>query len=191
MSRCWKSFWKLFIVLAIVIFSIGFIGSSYSFVPYDRDSQYGDWIDADGDCLNTRHEVLQQESLMPAIIEDCKVIFGLWYDPYTAKTFNDPSELDVDHMVPLKEAHISGAYAWTDEQRRAFANDLDNPGHLIAVQARANRVKGAKDPSEWLPPNEAFHCAYVKTWIGIKLKWNLSVDEEEHRTVADILINKC
>ena len=149
--------------------------------PYDRAAQYGGWIDADRDCMNTRHEVLAQESLIPPVFSEdgCKVVAGLWYGLYTGRTFTNPRDLDIDHLVPLKEAHQSGAYAWDRQTRRAYANDLDNPGHLIAVESRANRRKGARDPAEWLPPNEAFHCAYVRAWVAVKRKWGLTMDAVE------------
>ncbi len=157
--------------------------------PYDRRAQYGDWTDADGDCMNTRHEVLAAESLVvPTLSADgCKVKVGLWYDPYTGLTFTNPKRLDLDHLVPLAEAHRSGADAWDNARRRAYGNDLANPGHLIAVQARANRSKGAKDPAAWLPPNTAYHCAYVRAWVGVKHKWALSIDPAEQAAIATVL----
>ncbi len=156
--------------------------------PYDRARQYGGWIDANRDCMNTRHTVLAQESLVPPTLSanGCKVIAGLWFDPYTALTFTNPKRLDIDHLVPLSEAHQSGAWAWTDERRRAYANDLDNPGHLIAVQARANRRKGARDPAEWLPPNEAFRCPYVLAWVAVKRAWGLSMDRAEAAAIERV-----
>lgn len=156
---------------------------------YNRAPQYGGWIDADGDCMNTRHEVLQEESLAPVVLSEdgCKVVKGLWYDPYSALAFTDPKKLDVDHVVPLAEAHRSGADEWTNEERRAYANDLDNPGHLIAVQARENRRKGAKDPALWMPHNVAFHCAYIRTWVAIKAKYRLRMDDAEATTVALVM----
>ncbi|MGW5160481.1 hypothetical protein ACWEPN_33845 [Nonomuraea wenchangensis] len=41
--------------------------------------------------------------------------------------------------MPLAEAWDSGASAWSPAQRRAYANDLSDPGHLVAVTARSNR----------------------------------------------------
>ncbi len=161
--------------------------------PYDRSAQYGGWIDENGDCISTRHEVLAQESLVPPTMspDGCKVVAGLWYGLYTARTFTDPRDLDIDHLVPLKEAHQSGAWAWSRERRRAFANDLLNPGHLIAVEASANRRKGAKDLAEWLPPNERFHCAYVQAWVAVKRAWGLSMDQAEVTVLGRVLVERC
>lgn len=50
-----------------------------------------------------------------------------------------------DHVVPLKEAWISGARSWTAAQRESFANDLTRP-QLVAVTDNLNESKGA--PSE-------------------------------------------
>ena len=75
---------------------------------------------------------------------------GKWLDPYTGQIFTNPGDLDIDHMVPLAEAHRSGADTWTAEQREDYANDLFHTDGLIAVSASANRSKGSRDPSQWL-----------------------------------------
>ncbi len=92
---------------------------------------------------------------------------------------SDPGALDIDHMVPLKEAHRSGAHAWTAERREAYANDLGHPQALIAVKSGANRSKGDKDPANWMPPNRSYWCQYLGDWIAIKTRWELSVDQAE------------
>ena len=71
----------------------------------------------------------------------CRVASGRWEDPYTGETFTNPKDLDVDHMVPLQNAHRSGGWEWTYGRREAYANDMDRPEHLIAVEAGANRAK--------------------------------------------------
>ena len=82
-------------------------------------------------------------------------------------------------MVPLKEAHESGAAQWSRKRKRAYANDLDDPYTLIAVDRRLNRQKGAKDPAEWLPPNPAYQTEYASAWVAVKLKWGLTADRQE------------
>jgi hypothetical protein len=47
-----------------------------------------------------------------------------------------------DHLVPLKEAWLSGARDWTPQQREAFANDLTRP-QLVAITRKVNEEKGA------------------------------------------------
>lgn len=156
---------------------------------YDREEYLKDWGDDDGDCINTRHEVLAIESIIePAFDDDgCRVIAGLWQDPYTGAFFTDPSELDIDHLVPLKEAHDSGARFWTPEQKQAFANDNLMANALIAVDALANRQKGADDPARWLPPNQDYHCAYVRNWVTIKNAYGLDFDIAEREAIEAIL----
>lgn len=156
---------------------------------YNRDDYLTSWRDNDGDCINTRHEVLAIESLVEPTFDEsgCQVIEGLWYDPYTDESFTDPSDLDIDHLVPLKEAHDSGAKYWSEEEKRAFANDTVTADALIAVDASANRSKGADDPALWLPPNQEYHCEYVRDWVAVKNAYDLEFDEDEVIAIEDIL----
>lgn len=155
---------------------------------YDR-SDWPHWLDADGNCRNTRHEVLASESLEPpALSEDgCRVVGGLWRDAFTGRTEREPRRLDIDHFVPLAEAHRSGAHAWSREQRAAFANELSDPESLIAVTASANRSKSDQGPEEWLPPDASYRCRYVENWVAVKARWRLSMDARERAAVDGIL----
>ena len=158
---------------------------------YNRSRHFSGWKDADGDGQDTRQEVLAAESLVPVTWsgDGEKVVAGLWYDPFTRKTFTAPiivkpsghkyAIVQIDHIVPLKEAYESGAKNWTKAKRVLYANDLENPGHLLAVHGPTNGSKGFKDPGEWLPPNKKFHCAYVRMWTRIKVKWGLTMDQAE------------
>ena len=174
------------LVLAIVIFVSGQI---LACPKYNR-KDYRHWIDEDRDCQNTRNEVLIQESLDPVSFKSskgCKVSSGRWFRKFTGQTFNNPKQLDIDHLVPLKEAHDSGAHAWSKPRKREYANDMSHPDHLIAVSSRANRSKGAKDPSEWLPPDQSYWKQYAEAWVGIKIRWGLTADRSEISVLQDIL----
>ena len=159
--------------------------------PYARDL-YGGWTDADGDCQDTRQEVLLAESLTPPELDarGCRVVRGLWRDPFTGQEFSDPGKLDIDHMVPLSEAHRSGAHAWPAAKKREYANDLRHPEALIAVSRSANRSKGDRDPSDWLPDNAAYVCDYVRNWVAVKTAWSLTMDVREEAAVNSI-IDQC
>ena len=153
--------------------------SQIAFANYSRSS-FKHWIDEDGDCLNTRQEVLQRESLETVEIKNCRVVRGKWYDAYSGQFYTQTSKLDIDHIIPLKEAWESGADKWTAKKRKEFANDYDN---LIAVSRSLNRQKGAKDPAEWLPPHTEYICEYIARWIYIKEKYNLKMDLKEKQKV--------
>ncbi|MBK1666721.1 hypothetical protein CKO28_01505 [Rhodovibrio sodomensis] len=161
--------------------------SPSGYQEYDRDL-YAHWTDADGDCIDARDEVLLSESrVRPAMSADgCDVVAGEWFDPFTGRTFSDPRDLHVDHLVPLAEAHRSGAHRWSAAKRRAYANDLSDPRSLIAVSAGANMSKGADDPAHWLPENRNYRCTYVRHWVAVKDRWNLSMDPAERRAVEQV-----
>jgi len=172
---------------------IGWIWANNVIVQQEYRRDQWDWIDEDGDGQDTRTEVLIVESEIPVTFttnESTKVASGRWTDPYTGEIFTDPKDLDIDHMVPLKNAHLSGGWLWSLEKRRKFANDLVNPEHLIAVDKSANRSKGTKGPDEWLPSNQLYRCDYVKNWVKIKTRWNLTITEEE-RTAIDSILTQC
>ena len=159
--------------------------ASSTAIYYSR-TDYKHWIDADKDCQNTRQEVLIVESLEKVVFDKkgCEVVKGRWYDPYTDKYFINPKDLDIDHFVPLGEVDKSGGHEWSKDRKMEYANDLKGLEVLIAVDKSANRSKGDKDPSDWLPPNKKYQCAYIKTWQKVKKQWKLEMDEKEKVFIA-------
>jgi len=147
---------------------------------YDRKELFGTWTDVDHDCRNSRAETLEHSSLAP-VDDACTIHEGEWFDPYTGDTLTRASDLDIDHIVPLKEAWLSGAFAWTREERVAYAND---PEVLLAVGKHANRQKSDQDPAHWMPDNEAFRAEYAQRWSRIKLRFHLTADSLERAALS-------
>ena len=90
-------------------------------------------------------------------------------------------------MVPLENAHRSGAWSWDRERKREFANYLGYDNHLIATTSRANRSKSSKGPEEWRPPLEDYWCVYAVDWVTIKNQWDLTVTEDEFLALSEML----
>ncbi len=143
-------------------------------IPAYLRSEWHHWLDEDGDCQNTRQEVLIGQSLIPVIFEtdqECRVHKGLWKDPYTGFIYLDPSDLDIDHIIPLAYAHASGGYLWDEAEKAAFANDQEN---LLAVSRGANRSKGDRGPSEF-QPTTTFLNDYVNLWNKLSTTYHLNL----------------
>lgn len=156
----------------------GRLPTNYKKNPLSSSSSYSrnafqHWVDDNRNCLNTRHELLKSQSTGPITMDEsgCRVIRGRWNDPYTGEIFYDGHKVDVDHLVPLKWAWENGADQWTVDKRKQFANDERN---LFIVSASANRSKGAKGASEWLPPNDKFHCQYVTRYLRVLIIYKFS-----------------
>jgi hypothetical protein len=150
---------------------------------YDRDLFGSDWIDADGDCRDTRDEVLAQES-REQVAADCDVARGLWRSYYDGALWRDSADVDIDHVVALAEAWDSGARRWSGRTRLRYANDLGDGRTLVAVTDNVNQSKGDQDPAEWLPEQRV--CRYVAHHVAVKLRWSLRVDRSERRTLRNL-----
>jgi hypothetical protein len=163
---------------------------------YSRARLFPTWGDLDGDGCNTRTEVLERDLTDPTVVDrktkagtiQCQVIFGTLRDPYTGRTIaytiKAPSEVQIDHMVPLGEAWKSGASGWTAAQWMKYGNDERN---LLAVSGSANESKGDRDPARWLPPDKADWCAYAERYVGVKDAYGLAVDALERTRLTTIL----
>ena len=165
------------IFLAIVLFPAHGNSSPNVFVDGYSRSHFKHWIDEDGDGENTRQEVLKEEQR-----ED-----GTWKCPWTGYESDIARMYDVDHTVPLAWAFSHGAEDWGKAKKQKFANDLDYPDALVAMYYKANRQKGKKGPSQWLPPNKSSHCHYINAWEVIIDKWELKPEEDDRRVMDDII----
>ena len=156
---------------------------------YDR-GDWKHWVDTDGDCQDARQEVLVAESLVAVTFETdrkCRVATGQWWAPHLGHFLENPSHIDVDHHVPLKNAHDSGGWRWNAATKEEYANYLGEENHLVAISSRHNRSKGARGPEEWAPPDNALWCDYASDWAEIKEQWGLTMTPVESEIVMDML----
>ena len=99
---------------------------------------------------------------------------------------------NIDHIVSLKDAFDSGAFNWTLEKKKEFANDKENH---VPVCYRINSSKGSATPKDFLRRSNdkkgleyeiINFCNYVNIYFKIKKKYNLSFKNND----TD-LFNKC
>ncbi|MEX5270686.1 excalibur calcium-binding domain-containing protein [Kocuria sabuli] len=157
---------------------------------YDRAALFGGWIDADGDCEDTRNEVLARDLTGITSEDGCTVATGTLEDPYTGSTIAfvrgvaTSGDVQVDHVVSLGNAWVTGARRLSQADRVALAND---PLNLLAVDGPANGSKSDHDASGWLPPHEAFACEMVAVQIAVKSRYGLWVTAPEKDAMAEVL----
>ncbi|KAI5364914.1 hypothetical protein Slin15195_G044520 [Septoria linicola] len=154
---------------------------------YNRDL-FNHWITISGTC-NTRETVLKRDGSSVVTDSECRSTSGSWYSDYDGATWSAAADVDIDHIVPLKEAWVSGARNWDSAKRQQFANDLTRP-QLLAVTDTVNQSKGDQDPAEWLPSRTAYRCTYIRAWVQVKYFYGLSMDSAEKSAVTNIL-NGC
>ena len=117
---------------------------------------------------------------------------GTWKDDYTGQTFTKREDIQIDHVVPLKNAYISGAYKWNFKSRCLYANYLGYDFHLKSVNGIENMKKGDKSPERYMPPNPEYACKYIRYWLTIKFLWNLKMTTAEADGINKLLKdNKC
>lgn len=156
---------------------------------YDR-SLFPHWAVVDSPCTARQH-VLLRDGHDVVVDSGCQPTSGRWYSSYDNVWWGGAvSQISVDHMVPLSEAWKTGAASWSTAKRRDFANDVRSP-QLWAVTASVNSSKGDKDPSQWMPPNTAIHCDYVKAWVNVKYRYGLTVTSSEKSSIQNTISRRC
>ncbi len=151
---------------------------------YNRRSHFGRWINdpTDDSCFNTRAKVLLRDAEGPISYREnnhCIVDKGAWNDAYTGRKFVESRDIQIDHMVPLKDAYQSGAWEWDFQTRCLYANYMGNKFHLISSNGIENMRKGDRSPDKYMPPNYSYRCEYIENWLKVKLIWKLKMTPSE------------
>ncbi|RYX78769.1 HNH endonuclease [bacterium] len=155
-------------------------------------TQFGDgWAMKMG--CDMRNIILNRDMRDVVIGDGCKVLSGLFTDPYTGSVMqftrgvNTSADVQIDHVVALSNAWQTGAQQLTPDQRAALAND---PLELLASSDKANQEKSDGDAASWLPSNKVFRCQYIARQIAVKQKYMLWVTPAERDAMNTVLI-KC
>jgi hypothetical protein len=143
---------------------------------YDRD-EWGYWITRDG--INTRGRVLIRDGAVDDSTGDT-----YWICPYTANRLDYASDVDIDHVVSLYDAHYSGGHRWSYAKRLEFYNDQEN---LLAVWDVENRRKSSDDPVDWSPPLESYRSSYAEKYRYVKDKWGLRVTAAQEQALQELM----
>jgi hypothetical protein len=147
---------------------------------YNRNVDYGQWIDADGDCQDTRAEFLIKETKSPIVFTNeysCVVRSGKWEDFYTGKIYTNAKDIQIDHLLSTHQHYEGIGKTLTKEQRVRYYNDFNN---LVIANSTLNMSKSDKDLSEFIPrvPREN-RCKYIKKYNEIAKKNNIIPDKSD------------
>jgi hypothetical protein len=143
------------------------------------------WKDIDDDGCDARRQALVAASTTPAQTDErCAVVSGSWTSAYDGTTTTNPTDVQIDHVVPLANAWRSGADSWSLDQRTQFANDQFD---LWAVSAASNQSKGDSGPEQWRPPQSEAWCEYARRWTAIKIRWSLTATTAERDALGQML----
>ncbi len=157
---------------------------------YQR-SYFGEpWWDADNNGRGTRDDVLAAQLASVVLTHDNTVATGAFVDPYTGLEIeyvrgrDEEDPVVVDHVVSLWEAWATGAWAWTQDQRLAFAND---PLNLVATTYAVNETKGPQNAARWHPTVRQQECEFALRVVATKAKYNLEVHDKDRAFLREVL----
>ncbi|MFM6968244.1 MAG: HNH endonuclease family protein, partial [Microbacteriaceae bacterium] len=138
----------------------------------------------------TRNDILRRDFEDITRQDDCLVYTGVIEDPYTGEIINftrgrgTSNAVQIDHIVALSNAWKTGAPAWSQDKRVAFAND---PLNLVAVDGPTNASKGDDSADWWLPPRRQVWCWYVAIQVSVKSEYGLWVTPDEKVAMKQVL----
>ncbi len=158
---------------------------------YDRTTDFGTaWLDVDHNGCDTRNDVLARDLAGVVRRGPCTVLSGVLVSPYTGRTIafsrgqTTSTAVQIDHVVALENAWVTGAQRLSQDAREALANDPEN---LFAVDQHSNAQKRSGDAATWLPAAKGFRCTYVGHQIAVKAEYHLWVAPAEHDAMVRVL----
>lgn len=165
---------------------------------YSRDQFGAEWSDQAGkfswtnNGCNTRQDVLARDLKDVKRDGKCTVVSGtLPYEKYTGKKNvkfvaggDYANQFDIEHVVALGNAWVTGAQQLSKAERAALAND---PLNLFAADPSSNRQKADADYATWVPKNKAYRCDYAVAQINVKAKYDLWVTPAEKAAMKKAL----
>jgi hypothetical protein len=160
---------------------------------YDRSLFGPAWTDTNRNGCDTRNDILDRDLTNKTVepgTHGCVILSGSLHDPYGGSTIGfvrgvtTSTVVQIDHVVALGNAWVTGAAGWPYAKKVAFAND---PLNLLAVEGDLNEQKGDGDAATWLPPRRSFRCAYVARQVSVKVKYGLHVLPAEKAAIQRVL----
>lgn len=160
-----------------------------------------EWLDLDRNGCTSRQDTLvgQAVTVRTGRIRShgstCEeALSGSWRDAYTGtvvtvanlKDSTQAQLLQVDHIVSLYEAWVSGAAAWSAQRRMAFAHDVRRP-ELWAVSAATNLAKAHRGADSWAPKTPSLRCRFARSYVAVKSAYDLTVTSTERDALAAML----
>ncbi|MDE2688494.1 MAG: hypothetical protein OXI16_13505 [Chloroflexota bacterium] len=157
--------------------------------PFDI-SEWPHWADYDYDCKDTRVEALDRDSLESTsgyTQRACELIAGGWLDSYELRDpdsiIRDAQRMTADHAVGLRSAHESGGSDWISPCKRAYANDLSYAKQLWTIASESKAERDGRGIVEWQPADA---CDFLRAWIVIKDRWQLTMTRNELDTILEL-----
>ena len=160
---------------------------------YERALFGSPWSDIDRNGCDTRNDILLRDFTARTFDDSrdrCVIVEGLLIDPYSGEKIEftrgrvTSLAVQIDHVVSLSNAWQTGAFRWSEERRKRFAND---PLNLLAVKGSLNSQKGDADAATWLPPKRSFRCSYVARQIAVKVSYDLWLTPPEKSAMERVL----
>ncbi|MCX5165451.1 HNH endonuclease [Streptomyces sp. NBC_00053] len=131
-------------------------------IPGYSRAKFPHWITQYGTC-DDREVVLQRDGQDVVQDDQCRAVSGTWCSEYDGLTVDSASRVDIDHVVPLKEAWRSGT-----SQR---------PSGMLSPTA----------PGCWKPSLQSYWCTYSRAWISVKASYHLTANPAEAEALSRML----
>jgi hypothetical protein len=160
---------------------------------YERGLFGTPWSDVNRNGCDTRNDILFRDltsRTFESSRDRCVILEGVLIDPYSGERIDfirgrvTSLAVQIDHVVSLSNAWQTGAFRWSDEKRKRFAND---PLNLLAVKGSLNSQKSDADAATWLPPRKSYRCSYVARQIAVKVSYELWLTSPEKRAMERVL----